>query len=66
MGDSPATAAARALGRARWKGTTKAERVQFARQIAAQGAGRPSIATDCPKCGETQPSARAARAHCRN
>ena len=43
-------AAAQALGRKRWKGTTKAERREFGRWAAAQGGGRPRSADRCP-CG---------------
>jgi hypothetical protein len=60
--DNCASEAARALGRARWKGVPKAERVRFAKQIAAQGAGRPRVVTRCPDCG-VEFGARELRAH---
>lgn len=39
-----------------WKATTGGAR---------PGAGRPSVPTRCERCGEIQPSARAAWMHCR-
>jgi hypothetical protein len=42
--------AAQALGRKRWKGTTKAQRAEFGRWATAQGGGRPRSEDRCP-CG---------------
>jgi hypothetical protein len=42
--------AAQALGRKRWKGISKAERVEFGRWAASRGGGRPRSEDRCP-CG---------------
>jgi hypothetical protein len=54
--------AAQALGRKRWKGTTKAERSEFGRWAAAQGGGRPRSADRCP-CGAMTRARAAKRNH---
>jgi hypothetical protein len=54
--------AAQALGRKRWKGTTKAERREFGRWAAQQGGGRPRSADRCP-CGAMTRARAAKRNH---
>jgi hypothetical protein len=54
--------AAQALGRKRWKGTTKAERSEFGRRAATQGGGRPRSTDRCP-CGALTRARAAKRNH---
>jgi hypothetical protein len=44
--------------------TAAARALAAMRRTRGKGSGRPRKPTACPRCGQIQPSARQARAHC--